>query len=317
MQQDPIAIALSVLKAGGLVGLPTETVYGLAADAKNETAVCKIFTAKGRPADHPLIVHIGREEEVHTWAIDIHPAAFKLMQAFWPGPLTLILPKHPNVSKLITGGQDSIGIRMPRHPLALQLLQAFGSGVVAPSANQFGHISPTRPEDVAEELQERVDFILPGGPTEIGIESTIVDARKPPFTLLRQGMITPRMLAEVLGEEVQLKARASKLRVSGNLPSHYAPYTPLVLLTTAELEAFIKAPLKAAAIILSYSKIELPPSFRPIAMPKSPEAYAHELYARLRQADHEQAELILVEQPPSGGLWEAIHDRLQRAAAKN
>jgi L-threonylcarbamoyladenylate synthase len=304
--------AITLLKQGELIGLPTETVYGLAGDAKNEIAIKKIFNAKGRPSDHPLIVHIGTFAEIDEWAQDISSAAKTLMQTFWPGPLTLILKKQPQVSMLLTGGQESIGLRMPNHPMALEVLRAFGSALAAPSANQFGHISPTRPEDVIEELDDHVALVLPGGQTDIGIESIIVDARTSPFTILRQGAITQEMLEQALKQKVLMKAD-TQLRVSGNLPSHYAPYTPLIVLEKSALEKFTST-VKQKTIALTYSKIILPKSIKVIKMPQTETAYAHELYAQLRNADHQKAELIIVETPPTGGLWDAIHDRLQRAA---
>ena len=317
--QDPkqalIQKAVQLLKSGGLIGLPTETVYGLAADANNDTAVQKIFAAKGRPSDHPLIVHIGTQQEIYDWAIDVSPVAEKLMAAFWPGPLTLILKKNPKASMLISGGQDSIGVRMPNHPLALALLQAFGSGLAAPSANRFGHISPTCPEDVEEELQHQVDLILPGGSAEIGIESTIVDTRSNPCTILRQGMLSQEMLERALGTKILLHSTDSKLRVSGNLASHYAPHTPVILLSTEALEQFSHE-RSDSVIFLTYSKLKLPKTIQCIQLPKAPKAYAKALYASLRKADHQNAALIVVEQVPTDGLWTAIMDRLQRAATK-
>lgn len=314
MEKDLIQKAVVLLKQGQLIGLPTETVYGLAGDATNEAAIKKIFQAKGRPADHPLIVHIGTLTEIHQWAKDISPEAHLLMQKFWPGPLTLILNKQPEVSLLLTGNQDSVGLRMPNHPMALEVLQTFGGALAAPSANQFGHISPTSPEDVLEELDDHVSLVLPGGPTKIGIESTIVDARSENFSILRQGAITKDMLEQVLGHKVSLKNASQELRVSGNLPSHYAPYTPLIVLDKEALEKLATQHQKS--IVLAYSKVNLPKTALTIYMPKTPEAYAHELYAQLRQADHKKTGLIIVEAPPTGGLWDAINDRLQRASAK-
>lgn len=313
MQKKLIKKAVELLNQGQLIGLPTETVYGLAGDAKNEAAIKKIFQAKGRPENHPLIVHIGTLKEVDDWAKQISPNAKKLMQKFWPGPLTLILKKQNHVSNLLTGGQDSIGLRMPNHPMALEVLTTFGSALAAPSANQFGHISPTRPEDVIEELDDHVALVLPGGATDIGIESTIVDARIEPCTILRQGAITQAMLEKFLGTRVPIK-NPQDLKVSGNLPSHYAPYTPLMLVDKSALENLATQAQKS--IVLAYSKLNLPKTVKIIAMPKTPEAYAHELYAQLRRADHEKTGLIIVEAPPTGGLWDAINDRLQRASHK-
>ena len=301
--------AAALLKAGKLIGLPTETVYGLAADAKNDEAVKKIFSAKGRPSDHPLIVHIGSLDEVNEWAETISPEAHILMQKFWPGPLTLILKKQAHVSNLVTANQDSVGLRMPNHPMALAVLQAFGGGVAAPSANQFGHISPTCAEDVFEELQDKVDLILPGGAAEIGIESTIVDARTTPVIILRPGAITKAMLEEALQQEVVTNKKTT-LKVSGNLESHYAPRTPLTLMTRAEIES-----TNLDAIFLTYSKINLPENAKSIKLSQDPKAYAHDLYKSLRQADHAEANRIIVEKPPTGDEWDAINERLAKAAS--
>jgi L-threonylcarbamoyladenylate synthase len=314
MTKEIIKKAVAILNKGGLIGLPTETVYGLAGDAKNSLALQKIFTAKNRPLNHPLIVHIGTTAEIHEWAQDISENIQLLIQKFWPGPLTLILNKQPTVSSIITGGQDSIGLRMPRHPLALELLTVFGSGLAAPSANQFGHISPTCPNDVLEELSDKVDLILPGGVAEIGIESTIVDVRTEPYTILRLGAITQAMLETTLKQKVAV-GNKHKLHVSGNLPSHYAPYTPVVLLDQAALKKNMLTANKDD-IFLLYTNSDLPKNFKIIQLPKNPEAYAHELYASLRKADHQKAARIIVEKPPTGGLWDAITERLNKAAGK-
>jgi L-threonylcarbamoyladenylate synthase len=300
--------AVALLKAGKLIGLPTETVYGLAADAKNDEAIKKIFSVKGRPTDHPLIVHIGSFEEINDWAETISPEAHILMQEFWPGPLTLILKKQAHVSNLVTANQDSVGLRMPNHPMAQALLQAFGGGVAAPSANQFGHISPTCAEDVFEELQDKVDLILPGGAANIGIESTIVDARTTPVKILRPGAITKAMLEEALQQEV-ITNNKTTLKVSGNLASHYAPRTPLILMSKTEIEN-----TNLNAIFLIYSKITLPENSKIIQLSQDPKSYAHDLYKSLRQADHAMASKIIVEQPPTEDAWEAINERLAKAA---
>lgn len=304
-----IETAVALLKAGKLIGLPTETVYGLAADAKNDEAVKKIFAAKGRPTDHPLIVHIGSFEEINEWAEDISPEAQILIKKFWPGPLTLILKKQKQVSNLITANQDSVGLRMPNHPLALAVLHAFGSGLAAPSANQFGHISPTCAEDVLEELHDKVDLILPGGAADIGIESTIVDARTTPCTILRPGAITKAMLEEALQQKV-LNNNHSKLKVSGNLESHYAPRTPVTLMTKTEIET-----TDLDGVFVIYSKIKLPKNTQIIQLSEDPKAYAHDLYKSLRQADHAMMRNIIVEKPPINEAWDAINERLAKAAA--
>lgn len=304
--------AVKALKQGELVGLPTETVYGLAADAKNLKAVKKVFAAKGRPADHPLIVHIGTLEELTDWAQDIPPEAYKLAKQYWPGPLTLVLKKQDSVLPEVTGGQDTVAIRMPNHPLALALLKQFGSGLVAPSANQFGRISPTEEAAVLAELGSKVKVILPGGRTEVGIESTILDVHTRPFTILRQGMISPEELETFLGEPVQLANSKTTLRAPGLLASHYAPRTPLQLIASAELQNFDMTKFKCIVL----GRTSKPFTANWIAMPLDAKTYAHELYAALRAADHQGFDLILVELPPENSEWIAIHDRLKRAAAK-
>lgn len=317
MSKNLIQQAVEILRQGGLVGLPTETVYGLAADAKNPLAVSKVFAAKGRPADHPLIVHIGTINELSEWAKAIVPQAYQLAERFWPGPLTLILKKQDHVLDEVTGGQDTVAVRIPDHPLALELLQAFGSGLVAPSANQFGRISPTDEAAVLAELGKKVDLILPGGRTRVGIESTIVDLSQQPFTLLRRGMVRLETLEACLGEKISLPDVHTKIRAPGLLASHYAPRSPLKLFEPAELIAILQTIPKQRVIILAQTR----PVIEPDAcskwrqMPDTPEEYAHELYAMMRLADAEKPDLILVESPPHTAEWAAIHDRLKRAAA--
>lgn len=316
MENNLIEKAAKILTQGGLIGLPTETVYGLAADARNETALKKIFTAKGRPSDHPLIIHIGSINEVNDWAKEVSTDAKKLMTHFWPGPLTLILKKQDQVLEIITAGQDSVGLRMPNHPLALSLLKQFGHGVAAPSANQFGHLSPTCAEDVSEELSNKVDLILPGGQTEIGIESTIIDARTHPFVILRQGAITKSTLEHVLNQKVLLKEQTdSNLKVSGNLLNHYAPRTPLLLLSTSELKN-LDQEIQNQAIFIIHSNLSLPKQCKVVTLPNDAKSYAQEIYKSLRQADRQKAKWIIVEKPPKGEFWDAILDRLQKAAKK-
>jgi L-threonylcarbamoyladenylate synthase len=298
------------LRAGRLIGLPTETVYGLAADARNDDAVRKVFSAKGRPSDHPLIVHIGSLAELDEWAKDIPQAARDLAAHFWPGPLTLILNKAPQVSTLITGGQDTVAIRMPNHPLALQLLQEYGSGLVAPSANRFGRISPTDEAAVLAELADQVALVLPGGRTQVGIESTILDVHQHPFVLMRQGMLNQAELEKFLDEKINIPSEKNTLRVPGLLASHYAPQTPLYMLTHPEAHHF------TSAIILARrpAPSNLPAQTQWWLMPTEPNAYAHELYATLRNADLQQVSAILVESLPQEAAWLAIQDRLNRAA---
>ena len=320
---EDIARAAAILRAGGLVAFPTETVYGLGADASNPAAVAKIFAAKGRPQDHPLIVHLGSIELLPQWAREIPPAAQKLAAAFWPGPLTLILKRAAGVSDSVTGGQDTVGLRIPGHPVALELLKAFAgeeggrafSGVAAPSANKFGRISPTTAEHVRAELGAAVDCVLDGGECGVGIESTIVDLSRGRAVLLRPGEITPAQIATVLGAEVELPDAAAP-RVSGTLDSHYAPRTPLDLVAAADLPARLAALRGKKLAVLA--RAEAPAGLKDVSWQTAPRAaagYAHELYASLRRLDALGCAAILVEAPPSAPEWQGVNDRLKRASS--
>ena len=337
--------AVELLRNGDLVALPTETVYGLGADAASETAVAKIFAAKGRPADHPLIVHVAKNVKLETWAIEIPKIAKKLTEAFWPGPLTLILKKSARIPKAVTGGQETVGLRCPAHPLAQQLLMEFakvGSGIIAaPSANKFGHISPTTAKHVFAEFGNGL-LILDGGPCEVGIESTILDlsrmrSLKHPV-LLRPGAITAEMIAHVIGETPlhaddvpttrSRTASADAPRVSGSLAAHYAPMTPLRLLKAKQIQDEANQHLAAGerVAVLAFSQphgaAPSPPGVgvkkvRPlvwITAERDPAAYARDIYAHLRTLDAAQTTVILVEAPPMTPAWEAVNDRLGRAA---
>jgi L-threonylcarbamoyladenylate synthase len=320
---DPIQTAVILLRAGELVAFPTETVYGLGADALNPVAVARIFAAKGRPSDHPLIVHLPAGAHLDDWARDIPEAARRLAQAFWPGPLTLILQRHPKVPDAVTGGQDTVGLRVPKHPLALQLLAAFGSGIAAPSANRYGRISPTTAQHVREELGGRVPLILDGGPCQVGIESTILDLSRGRPVLLRPGGIDPEALAGVLGERPEIAHQhkpedEAAPRVSGSHAAHYAPRTPLELVPGECLAAAVAA--RAAqgarpAVLARRGPIEIAGEFVWLEAPADPAGYAHDLYANLRSLDYAECDVILVEAPPAADAWLAVSDRLLRAAA--
>lgn len=312
--------AVALLQAGELVALPTETVYGLGADAMNPAAVAKIFAAKGRPADHPLIVHLASAAQLDQWALNIPPAAHALAQRFWPGPLTLILQRRPEVPDAVTGGQDTVGLRVPGHPVALQLLQAFAAaggsgGVAAPSANRFGRISPTTADHVREELGERVALVLEGGACQVGIESTILDlSRGRPF-LLRPGAISPEQLAEVLGELPQ-KPDGGVPRASGTLAAHYAPRTPMRMVARERLLDFINVYRHSGRRCGVLSHSQPPQSGMPHIwrmLPADAAGYAHDLYAALRDLDHADVTVIAVEAIPEGAEWIAVADRLGRA----
>ena len=316
--------AVDLLVAGELVAIPTETVYGLGADAANPAAVAKIFAAKGRPADHPLIVHLAGHDAVDHWAEQVPPVAWELMETFWPGPLTLILKKQAWVPDAVTGGQDTVGLRVPGHPVALELLRRFArakgehAGIAAPSANRFGRISPTTVEHVAEELGERVPLILDGGPCKVGIESTIIDCSRGEPVVLRPGHISPLHLEAVLGRLPAIETAHGAPRVSGSLEAHYAPTTPLRMVAGERLLDFINAQRHRGGKCGVISANQPPQAGMPHAwrlMPADPVGYAHDLYAALRDMDHAGVDLIVVEALPQGTEWAAVADRLRRAVA--
>jgi L-threonylcarbamoyladenylate synthase len=315
---NDVVRAAGLLRAGELVAFPTETVYGLGADAGNSRAIARIFAAKGRPADHPLIVHLPDASQLERWAVDIPPVARKLATAFWPGPLTLILRRHPSVSDAITGGQDTVGLRVPNHPLALQLLREFDGGVAAPSANRFGRISPTTAAHVSEELGAAVAMILDGGPCAVGIESTILDLSGIKARILRPGMLDAAAIAEVLGYAPELGGERDSPRVSGSLETHYAPATELQLVAAADLLQALQAALAAGrrvAVLADPQLLRAPPGIACYPASPDPVRYAHDLYAGLRELDALGGDLILVAAPPAEEVWRAVNDRLRRAAA--
>jgi L-threonylcarbamoyladenylate synthase len=305
--------ALAALHRGEVIGLPTETVYGLAADASNASAVRRIFALKGRPADHPLIVHIASAEQLPRWASEIPETAWQLARAFWPGPLTLILRKQASVPAEVTGGQDTVGLRCPAHPLARELLQRFGGGLAAPSANRFGHLSPTRAQHVRDEFADAVPIVLDGGDSAIGIESTIVDLSGSEPRILRPGGISRAQIVAAIGG-VQAGGDAHSPRVSGTLEAHYAPRTPMLLLPRRALEREAAQQQALGKRIAALALTALPPDCDGFAMPADPSDYAHELYASLRALDALGVHLLLVERPPESEAWLAVQDRLRRAA---
>ena len=308
--------AVETLQSGGLVAFPTETVYGLGADAENSTAVARIFATKGRPADHPLIVHLANLDQITRWARDIPPAAWRLARRYWPGPLTLILHRTGRVPGIVTGGQDTVGLRVPDHPLALALLEAFGGGIAAPSANRFGRVSPTTAAHVREELGDALDRILDGGPCRVGIESTILDLSGHQPRLLRPGTITLAEIEAVLQQPIAQPGNDAP-RAPGTLRAHYAPNTPLRLvpITNLEAEACWRLAQGQRIAVLSLSAILLPEVCLQQGMPIQPSGWARELYARLRALDTLCLDCILVEDPPSSADWQAVRDRLERAAS--
>jgi L-threonylcarbamoyladenylate synthase len=296
-----------------LVAFPTETVYGLGADASNPAAVGRIYEVKGRPAGHPLIVHIGDIGQLDRWARDIPKAATKLAARFWPGPLTLVLRRAPGVADQLTGGQDTIGLRIPGHPIALQLLREFGGGIAAPSANRFGRISPTTAEHVRGDLGSEVDLVLDGGTCEIGIESTIVDLSRGRPVMLRPGRIDAGDIAATLG--VALEERDSDApRAPGTLAAHYAPRQPLRLIESDQWERGVRDTSHGRAVLSFRSPPEGDMSTMWIEASILPQQYGHDLYANLRTLDLSGCDRILVEEPPDTREWAAIRDRLGRAS---
>src|SRR3990167_7877331 len=315
MNSVDIENAVTILRKGGLVAFPTETVYGLGADASNAAALEKIFLVKGRPIEHPLIVHIASLELAAQWSVSISPLAERLAQAFWPGPLTLILRRAPHVLDRVTGGQDTIGLRVPRHPLAQKLLHAFGGGIAAPSANRFGHISPTTAGAVIEELGSVVDLVLEGGSCEVGLESTIVDMSTDMPVILRPGAITPADIEAVLHCAVAT-SRQDAPRVSGMMQIHYAPQTRAQLISPHSLTLFLqRVPTEdlPIACLARRHPVWQRDKLTWVIMPERPKDYAHELYRVLRYVDKSGFKRIVIEAVPEDPAWDAIRDRLQRA----
>lgn len=378
---ESIALAVDLLRAGKLVGMPTETVYGLAADARDARAVAGIFAAKGRPADHPLIVHLPDADHLPGWVRSIPKEAVALARAFWPGPLTLILPRADGVPDAVTGGQDTVGVRVPNHPVALALLRAFDSGIAAPSANRFGRISPTTAGHVREELGDKVALILDGGSCDVGIESTILDLSRATPEILRPGAISAQQIASVIGRPPAVRnmlgdteteeaepdrhaaagdshadraaagssgvgtvgpregrdvkdgiardsvriggsrpsdgGRAAIPRVSGSLAAHYAPSTPLQLVPAVHVAEYAATLAGEGSRVAVLARTCPDPHDARLLWHCAPEdgaGYAHDLYASLRALDVQGADFILVEALPDTSEWQAIVDRLRRAA---
>ena len=315
-----VARAADLLTAGELVAFPTETVYGLGARADDAGAVAKIFAAKGRPADHPLIVHVAEPADVAAFTADVPVLAQRLIDAFWPGPLTLILPRRPAIAAAAAGGQSSIGLRCPSHPVARALLAAAHArgvpGVAAPSANRFGRISPTRVEHVVDEFGDAI-AVLDGGHAELGIESSIVDVSRGRPVLLRPGVLTRARIEAAAGEPV-LAPDAHSPRASGTLVAHYAPNAKLRLMPSEMLHAALQLLGKAPPTLAVYSRSAPPAAARGLRhrrMPAQAEPAAHELFSVLRELDAEGVQLIWVEAPPALPEWDGVRDRLTRAAA--
>jgi L-threonylcarbamoyladenylate synthase len=316
LPQDEIDRAVEALREGEVVAFPTETVYGLGADAQNPVAVRKVFELKGRPAMHPLIIHIDHPRAIERWALEVPPAAQALAERFWPGPLTLVLRRAPAVDLAITGGQDTVAVRVPGHPVAQQLLRAFGSGIAAPSANRYGRVSPTRADHVRDEFGDAVRVILDGGDCKIGVESTIVSCVDAVPRVLRPGCITASQLRTVV-PEVVAGPDASGPRVPGSDARHYSPSTPLSIVDGRALEEVV------SQITVDHEKIAVLAMRTPrianrfmtwINAGRRADVYARELYVNLRALDKSGARQILVEKVPPGEAWDAVRDRLRRAA---
>lgn len=305
-------LAAQHLKAGGLVAIPTETVYGLGADAENESAVAKIYQAKNRPNDHPVIVHISNQDLLRYWAKEIPEYAFALMAAFWPGPMTLIMNRQPVAKDFITGNQDTVGIRMPNHPVALDLLSRFealgGKGIAAPSANRYGAVSPTNAAAVQQSLGNYLfegDLILEGGDSQIGLESTIIDCTSERPRILRPGAITKEMVSDLLGINVEVLT-TTDIRVSGSHKQHYSP----------DAKVMLNVEPKAGEGLIALAEMPTPQGAIRLAAPLTLEEYGQQLYGALRKADELGLERVCIFEPQGSGLAVAIRDRVTRAAAK-
>ena len=306
---DAMARAAQTLQAGHLVAFPTETVYGLGADATNASAVARIYEAKGRPADHPLIVHVGDMQDIADWSDDIPDYAIALARNFWPGPMTLILKRSALAQDFITGGQDTVGLRVPNHVIALALLNEFkklgGKGVAAPSANRFGHVSPTTAQAVSDELSQYLapeDLLLDGGPSLVGVESTIIDCTTESPKILRPGAITEEMIEAVTA--IDISYDATEIRVSGSLENHYSPNAQVVLDI---------APEKGDGFI-ALASTATPDGVIRLSSPQSNEEFARVLYTSLRSADEQSLSRVVVHQPSGDDISVAIRDRLLRAS---
>jgi L-threonylcarbamoyladenylate synthase len=313
---DDVDVAVALLRAGGLVAIPTETVYGLGADAEDPAAVARVYAAKGRPDDHPLIVHLADAASIDDgWAVDVAPWARLLGAACWPGPLTLVLHRGPRSGHHVTGGQETVGLRVPSHPVAHALLERFGGGVAAPSANRFGRVSPTDAEHVLDELADILvpgrDVVLAGGASEVGIESTIVDCTGDAPRLLRPGAVGIEEIEAVTGLEVV--AADSTVRAPGMLAAHYAPTARVILVTADDLERSVSGAPSAVAL-LATADVPTPSGVLRLASPADDAAYARTLYAALRLADREGVATVLAVAPTGGPLADAVIDRLRRAA---
>jgi L-threonylcarbamoyladenylate synthase len=317
---EAIADAARVLRRGGLVAFPTETVYGLGADAQNAGALRRLYEVKGRPATHPVIVHLAAlpscEELLAPWAARVPPPALALAEACWPGPLTLVLPRSAAVRDEVTGGRDTVGLRVPDQEVAQRLLKRFGGGVAAPSANRFGRVSPTTAEHVRADLGRDVDAVLDDGPCRVGVESTVVDCSDERPVILRRGGITQERVEAIVGAAVPVCADGQR-PAPGTLPSHYAPEAEVVLVATSEVAPRARQLVRdglQVGLLAASPPPDLPPAVQLLRAPSDVEGLARELYGLLREADRLGLDVVLAVAPPPVGLGAAVADRLARAA---
>lgn len=316
MDDGRIDEAVAILRRGGLVAVPTETVYGLAADASSPDAVARIFAAKGRPSDHPLIVHLPGVDALDDWASEVPDAARALAEACWPGPLTLVLPRSGRVPDAVTGGRDTVGLRVPDHPVTGALLRRFGGGLAAPSANRFGRVSPTRAEHVVADLGDRVDLVLDGGPCRVGVESTIVEVLDGQVAVLRTGAITTEEIEAITGQPVAVDT-GGPVRAPGMLASHYAPSARVVLAgddPVADVADLVDQGLRVA-VLAEVAPAGLPVGVVVLEPVGDAAGYARHLYQRLRDADDAGVDAVVAVPPDAAGPGAAVRDRLRRAAA--
>ena len=313
-----IVRAAEILRRGGLVAFPTETVYGLGADAGNPAALARLYAVKGRPGNHPVIVHVGAPSQLADWAADVPEAARRLGDALWPGPLTVVVRRAASVPDAVTGGGDTVGVRVPDQPVALALLRAFGSGIAAPSANRFGRVSPTTADDVRADLGDDVDLVLDDGPCTVGVESTIVDCTGDELAILRPGGVSRERIEAVSGGPVGTRSDGL-VRAPGTLKSHYAPEATVLVVGPDELAARAHALLAAGqrvAVLGTGTPVDLPQDVVVLDAPRDADEYARVLYARLREVDRRGVDVLLAVPPPDAGVGVAVADRLRRAAGR-
>jgi L-threonylcarbamoyladenylate synthase len=313
-----ITRAVEALRGGGLVAFPTETVYGLGADAMNVDALARLYAVKGRPREHPVIVHVAGPEHLDEWAAEVPAAAQRLADALWPGPLTIVLRRSGRVPDAVTGGAETVGVRVPDQPVALAFLRAFGGGIAAPSANRFGRVSPTTAEDVRADLGSDVDVVLDDGPCAVGVESTIVDVSGPDPVILRPGGVSRERITELVGTPVPVQ-RDGLVRAPGTLKSHYAPEATVLLVDRDELASRAASVVEAGQRVAVLAVGPLPPLPNDVIVldaPRNIEEYARVLYMRLREADRRAVDVVLAVAPSDAGVGAAVGDRLRRAAGR-